>query len=106
VAADLRDAFADGVWLIALASLRDPGLVLTVIAQTLGVAERAGVPLLDSLTAYLGERETLLVLDNFEHVLPAGCGATAPAAGHQPGGATPSRRAALCRTRAGASAGD
>jgi predicted ATPase len=71
VAANLRAAFADGVWLIVLAPLRDPGLVLTTIAQTLGVAERAGVPLLDRLTAYLHERQLLLLLDNFEHVLPA-----------------------------------
>jgi predicted ATPase/transcriptional regulator with XRE-family HTH domain len=71
VATQLRDAFADGVWLISLAPLRDPSLVLATITQTLGIAERTGVSLLDRLTAYLRDRQMLLILDNFEHVLPA-----------------------------------
>jgi len=79
VAADLRDApstqsgpaFADGVYFIPLAPLGDPGLVLATIAQTLGVAERAGQPMRDRLAADLREKDLLLVLDNFEHVLGA-----------------------------------
>ena len=71
VATQLRDAFADGVWLISLAPLRDPSLVLATITQTLGIAERTGVSLLERLTAYLRDRQMLLILDNFEHVLPA-----------------------------------
>jgi predicted ATPase/transcriptional regulator with XRE-family HTH domain len=71
VALDLRDAFADGVWLISLASLRDPDLLLATIAQTLGLTERIGQSLHDHLNDYLRDRQMLLVLDNFEHILPA-----------------------------------
>jgi len=70
-AADLLDAFRDGVWFVALAPIRDHTLVLTAIAQALGVAESPGQPLEESLKAYLRSRQTLLVLDNFEQVLDA-----------------------------------
>ena len=40
--------------------------------QTLGIAERAGEPPVDSIAEWLRPRELMLVLDNFEHLLPAG----------------------------------
>src|SRR5215210_8528124 len=39
VAADLREAFGDGVWFVALAVLADPELVPAAIAGALGVRE-------------------------------------------------------------------
>jgi predicted ATPase/class 3 adenylate cyclase/uncharacterized protein HemY len=71
VAADLIDAFADGVWLVTLAGVRDPDLVAPTIAQVLGVRESSGEPLLVSLQAYLRDKELLLLLDNFEQVVDA-----------------------------------
>jgi predicted ATPase/class 3 adenylate cyclase len=71
VAADLLEEFADGVWFVELAALTDAGLVLSNIAQALGVKEAAGKSLVDTLRAYLAEKELLLVLDNFEQVLGA-----------------------------------
>jgi predicted ATPase len=64
-AAELVDEFRDGVWFVALASLRDPQLVLPSIAQTLGVREP------QTAAEYLRTKETLLVLDNLEQLLDA-----------------------------------
>ena len=71
VALDLVPSFRDGVWFIDLAPLRDAALVGLTIAGTLGVQEAKGQPLVDRLREYLRARSTLLVLDNFEHVLAA-----------------------------------
>jgi predicted ATPase/class 3 adenylate cyclase len=70
-AAELSDEFADGVFVVFLASLRDPALLASTVAQTLGLMERPGETLEDALAAYVRERELLLLLDNFEHLLAA-----------------------------------
>ena len=67
----LEDAFADGVAFVALAQLDEPGLVAGEMALALGVREAGGQPLNDRLKSYLRDRQMLLVIDNFEHVLPA-----------------------------------
>jgi predicted ATPase/DNA-binding CsgD family transcriptional regulator len=64
-------AFAAGVGFVPLAPVRDPGLVAATVAQALGVREAGDAPLVARLAAYLRDRETLLVLDNLEHLLPA-----------------------------------
>src|SRR5262249_15959009 len=69
VAGGLRTTFPDGVWFVDLAPLRDPDLVLGAIAQTLGVQAREHQMVPDALRAALGERQMLVVLDNFEQVL-------------------------------------
>jgi predicted ATPase/DNA-binding CsgD family transcriptional regulator len=63
--------FPDGVVFVDLALISDPELVLFAIAQALKIRESLDRPLLESLTQYLSRRTTLLVLDNFEQVLPA-----------------------------------
>ncbi|MFL5807405.1 MAG: ATP-binding protein [Roseiflexaceae bacterium] len=68
LAAALQDAFADGVWFVGLASIRAPDLVLAAIAQVLGVKENGGQPLIETLKIFLHEKQSLLVLDNFEQV--------------------------------------
>src|SRR5581483_5826958 len=65
------DAFPAGVWLVELAPLIDPSLVTGTIAQTLGMWESGERTLWDALVAYLRPRQTLVVLDNCEHLLPA-----------------------------------
>lgn len=74
VAAGLIDHFLDGVYVVWLASLIDPDLVLTSIAQTLGLRERGASSLLGSLQSDLQDKHLLLVLDNFEHLLAAAPG--------------------------------
>ncbi len=71
VAEQLTGDFADGAVFVDLAPLRDPGLVLTAIAQRLGVDERDATPLPGRLAAALRARQMLILLDNFEHVLAA-----------------------------------
>jgi predicted ATPase/DNA-binding XRE family transcriptional regulator len=60
--------FAHGIALVSLAALSDGGLVLSTIAQSLGLHEAASDPRA-MLRSYLQERQFLLVLDNFEHLL-------------------------------------
>jgi predicted ATPase/DNA-binding CsgD family transcriptional regulator len=69
--AEVVDDFDDGVCFVALASIRDPALVASAIAQVLGVTEIASGPPTDTLKNFLHNRQMLLVLDNFEHVLEA-----------------------------------
>ena len=71
VAADLVDAYRDGVWLVELASVTDPALVLQAVAAALGVREQPGRPLRDTLIDFLDARHLLLVLDNCEHLVAA-----------------------------------
>ena len=60
----------DGVWFIDLAAIRDPTLVAPTIAGALGVRPTGRQPMYESLEEHLGNRQVLLVLDNFEQVLP------------------------------------
>jgi predicted ATPase/class 3 adenylate cyclase len=71
VAADALENFPGGAFFVELAPLIDPSLVVPTLARTLGVPETGRRPLREALGDYLAERQVLLVLDNFEHVLPA-----------------------------------
>jgi len=71
VAADVLEQFADGVWLVELASLTDPGLVTQTVAQALGVKELVGQDILQTLISNLYSKRLLIVIDNCEHVLDA-----------------------------------
>jgi predicted ATPase/class 3 adenylate cyclase len=71
VAAELRDAFDDGVCFVPLAPVTDPALVAPSIAQALGVRDTSARSSRELLVDMLGPREQLLVLDNFEQVLDA-----------------------------------
>jgi predicted ATPase/DNA-binding SARP family transcriptional activator/DNA-binding CsgD family transcriptional regulator/Flp pilus assembly protein TadD len=71
VARDLTASYADGVWLIDLAPLSEPRLVVQEVAGTLEVPEQPGLLLLESLLDALGDKEMLLLLDNCEHLIDA-----------------------------------
>lgn len=71
VVANLRDEVADGIYFVDLAPIRDPSLVVAAVAQALGVREGGDVPLLASLQRVLREKQLVLLLDNFEHLLDA-----------------------------------
>jgi predicted ATPase len=72
VAAEAANVFADGVAYIPLASIRDPELVVAVIAKAVGVRETGGKPLAEQIAARVADQQRLFVLDNFEHLLDAG----------------------------------
>jgi non-specific serine/threonine protein kinase len=71
VAQDVADQFADGVVWVDLAPLRDADLVPVTVAGALGIVPAPNRPVLEDLAHYLRPRQTLLVLDNCEHLLAA-----------------------------------
>jgi predicted ATPase len=71
VAAELSEGFADGVFFVNLAPIREPEFVMAAIAETLDIKEMGEQPLLELLKALLREQHLLLLLDNFEQVVEA-----------------------------------
>src|SRR6185437_15145742 len=71
VAGQLEADFQEGARLVDLTPLADPELVIGAIGRACGLLhDNPQSPML-SLTRALGDRELLLLLDNFEHVLQA-----------------------------------
>jgi predicted ATPase/Tfp pilus assembly protein PilF len=68
IAEEMRTNFADGVCFVALAMVSDPDMVITTIANSLGIQESGAIPLADLLKMMLREKRVLLLLDNFEQV--------------------------------------
>ena len=62
-AADVSELYPDGVFWVGLAALREPALVSSTIAQVVGAK--------GELTEHVASKRLLLLLDNFEHLLPA-----------------------------------
>lgn len=71
VARRVLEEFRDGAWLVELASLTDARLVPAAVAGVLGVPERPGRGLIETLSGALREKSLLIILDNCEHLLLA-----------------------------------
>jgi non-specific serine/threonine protein kinase len=71
IAADVADAFADGVTWVDLAPLDDPALVPGAIAAALDIPPAPTQDVMDALTQALQARQSLLLLDNCEHLIDA-----------------------------------
>ncbi len=71
IAHDMAAEFADGAIWVELAPLADPSLVPATVARALGIIPVAGLPLAEQLVRELRSRQTLLLLDNCEHLLQA-----------------------------------
>jgi len=67
----MADTFPQAVIFVDLARVRDAHLVLPTLARQLGVQDVGSDLLLNQLRAFLQDRRALLILDNFEQVLPA-----------------------------------
>ena len=65
----LLDRHRDGVWLAELAPLGDPSQIPSEVARALGAPEIAGVPAIATVTAFLADKDLLLLLDNAEHLV-------------------------------------
>jgi predicted ATPase/class 3 adenylate cyclase len=65
----LASSFAGGAVFVDLSSLREPAQVLPAIGRALGLREVNAGSLVQQIHSLLAERETLLILDNFEHLL-------------------------------------
>ena len=68
---ELHDDFSDGVIFVSLAQIQEPDAVLFAIAQQLGVREAGAQSIARLISGALGDRQTLIVLDNFEHLVEA-----------------------------------
>jgi predicted ATPase len=71
LASRLRHAFEGDVLYVSLAAVRDPELVASSLAIGIGVRESVGTSPVQAMQEALGARSALLVIDNFEHLLPA-----------------------------------
>lgn len=69
-AARLQTRFAEGVCFVALAAVVDPNQVDAAVASALGISI-GEQPITTALAQALRARELLLLLDNFEHLIPA-----------------------------------
>jgi non-specific serine/threonine protein kinase len=66
-----QQRFSEAVWFVDLAPIAEASLVVPTIIRALGIGQGHAVPPLDALAAHIGEREALLLLDNFEQVVAA-----------------------------------
>ncbi len=71
VASEVQHRYPDGVAFVPLAGLSDPALVPGAIAQALTIRELPDRSLIDLIAKQVHDRQMLLVMDNFEHLLPA-----------------------------------
>jgi predicted ATPase/class 3 adenylate cyclase len=62
-------SFDDGAFFIPLATILDPELIASKILEGMGLETAAAVDPVTHLQRYLAERQVLLILDNFEHLL-------------------------------------
>jgi predicted ATPase/class 3 adenylate cyclase len=72
LAADVAQDFRDGVYFVPLSAVNDPALITSAIVNALGVEVAGNRAAVDVVNAYLGARNVLLVLDNYEQLLPDG----------------------------------
>lgn len=71
VASGLRESYRDGVYHVLLSSIVDPLVVAAKIAHSLGVPESSERSDLEGIKEFLRDKHALLLIDNFEHLLPA-----------------------------------
>ncbi len=71
VGADLIDDFSNGVWLAELASIGEETHLQEVLMKIFGLKEESDKSLNDTLYRYLKDKETLIILDNCEHIINA-----------------------------------
>ncbi len=70
-AGDSADHHPDGVWLVELAPVSDPDLIVTEIGRVVGAEAQPGQAPADTIASHLRAKDLLLVLDNCEHVIEA-----------------------------------
>jgi predicted ATPase len=71
VATEAVDLYRDGVWLVELAPLADPGLVAEAVCRVVSAPISGGRSPVDVAVAFLRQKQMLLILDNCEHLLGA-----------------------------------
>ena len=71
VAAHVAGGFRDGVWYVDLSTITDAGLVALTVARAFGLPDQPGRSTVDTVVKFVGDRQTLVVFDNCEHLLDA-----------------------------------
>ena len=72
IAAESARDFPGGVYFVPLSAVRDPDLIGSTVAQVLGIPVAGSRLPIDGVSEYLHDKTILLVLDNFEQLLPGG----------------------------------
>jgi predicted ATPase len=67
----LGPEFLDGISFVSLADVTDPAQVVPTLADALDVKEAEGRTLGEGVTALIGDKKALLLLDNLEQVIEA-----------------------------------
>lgn len=68
----MQDDFPAGICFVSLAAIHDSALVISTIAKELHIRDNQERTLIENLYVFLKEKQFLLMIDNFEHVLEAG----------------------------------
>ena len=71
VAERVSNEFIGGSAFVELSCVRDPKLVISAIAQSLGIPEIGGTDVVETLRNELRDKPVLLILDNLEQVIAA-----------------------------------
>ena len=71
IAAGIASEYRDGVSYVDLAPVTHEAVVPVAVARALGLPDQPGRSTMESLTKFVGDRQTLMVLDNCEHLLDA-----------------------------------
>ena len=69
LASQLIGVCRDGVFFVSLLSAKEPEQVISLVSEAVGCANSGHVPPLKQLIDHLRERQVLIILDNFEHML-------------------------------------
>jgi predicted ATPase/class 3 adenylate cyclase len=71
VASELLEGFPYGAWLVELAPITDPALVIQTVCTALDVTPHGNTPALNVLIEYSKPKKLMLVVDNCEHLIDA-----------------------------------
>jgi len=72
LAADVIQDFTGGVYFVPLSAVTDVELIASALVQVLGLSVSGNRRPVDVATDYLRDRQTLVVFDNYEQLLPEG----------------------------------
>lgn len=65
-----QELFPDGAYFVSLVTLSSGDLLLSALANAINLSFYGGSPAKVQLLSYLRERRLLLIIDNFEHLMP------------------------------------
>ncbi|MFD4948199.1 ATP-binding protein [Streptomyces sp. NPDC058409] len=71
IATLMEKRYCDGVWMVELSAIHDPGLLEHALMDALGLTDHTSRPPRTTLLEHLAGRQLLLVIDGFEHLVDA-----------------------------------